>query len=433
MNHRIYKNILQNKMTIMTIPMDTSETVSIGIFVRVGSRYETEETNGISHFLEHMMFKGTKHFPGNGIPEHLDSVGASYNAETSYESTSYYVSGHKDNIELFIKIMCDIYSNPLFREDDIITERGVVVEELNMYKDDPYDIIHDMLHEKMFCNSPLKYSVIGTKKNILSFTRNTLTKFRETYYVPDRTVIIVSGNFGDFDRDEIFQMIKKKMNKIPINKEEITIPISDQPIQIKPTMTVKERKDIAQTNIIIAFKAQSHYAKESDIYDIIGNILSTGSSSRLFNLLRNKLGIVYFTSAYNYAYTYEGTFVIQIGADNKRVDEAIKKVLEEINKIRQNKGISEGSITKEEVEKAKRIKITAFSLGLQTPLDYMSYNGSQELHKMGNPNMDRKYDIKSRIKDYESITLEQVNIIIKDLFRPENLNIIVYGIPPKSK
>lgn len=434
MNHRVYKKILQNKMTILLIPMDTSDTVSIGIFVRVGSRYETEETNGISHFLEHMMFKGTKHFPKNAIPENLDNVGASYNAETSYESTSYYISGHKDNIELFIKIISDIYRNPLFREDDVIMERGVVVEELNMYKDDPYDIINDMLHEQMFSNSSLKFPVIGTKKNIMSFTRNDLIKFRETFYVPDRTVIIVTGNFGKYDRSDVFQMIKKKMNNVPINKEEILMPLKDQPIQMKPTIKIKEKKDIAQTNIIFAFRSQSCYSKESDIYEIIGNILSTGSSSRLFNLLRNKLGIAYLTTAYNYSYTYEGAFVIQVGADNKRVDEAINKVLEEINRIKLDKGISEGSITKEEVEKAKKIKITAFSLGLQTPLDYMSYYGSEELQRMGNSDVvNHKYDIKSRIAEYESITLEKVNVVIKDLFRPENLNIIVYGVPPKNK
>ena len=179
--------------------MDTSDTVSIGIFVRVGSRYENDETNGISHFLEHMMFKGTKHFPSNTLVSNLDNVGASYNAETAYESTSYYISGHKDNIDLFIKIICDIYRFPLFREDDVIVERNVVVEELNMYKDDPHDIINDMIHEKMFQNSALKYSVIGTKKNIMSFTRNDLVKFQKKYYVPDRTVIVIAGNFEKVD------------------------------------------------------------------------------------------------------------------------------------------------------------------------------------------------------------------------------------------
>ena len=214
------------------------------------------------------------------------------------------------------------------------------------------------------------------------------------------------------------------MNSEKTPKDEIVIPVSDHIVQTHPTITVKEDKDIAQTNIIISFKSQSYYAKESDVYDIIGTILSSGSSSRLFNLLRNKLGIVYFASAYNNNYAYEGAFVVHMGADNKRVDEAIQKVLEELNRIKINK---DGGFNKEELEKAKRIKITAFSLGLQTPLDYMHYYGSEELYKLGNPKNARKMDIKSRIKDYESVTLDQVIAVAKDLFRPENLNIIIYG------
>lgn len=447
MDHRVYKKILPNKMRLLLIPMDQTDTVAIGMFVKVGARYETEKNNGISHFLEHMMFKGTKKFPGTSLSEKLDNVGAVYNAETGYESTNYHIFGHKNDIKLFIEIMCEIYNNPLFREDDIITERSVVNEELNMYKDDPSDVIMDMLHEMVFSNSSLKMSILGSKKNIMSFTREDLIKFRRKYYIPERTVMAICGNFDNFDKEDIFNEISRKMKKNKKEKKnteiskELIIPISDQIIQTKPSIKIKESKDIGQTNIIISFRSQSMYSENTATYELLASILGSGLSSVLFDLLRNKLGIVYNVHAYNISYTYEGVFVIHMGVDNKRVDEAIKNVLHVISSIRENalkykknRKHNETTINENDVKKAKRIKTTAFSLSLQTPADYMTYYGSQELYYMMEPiPIDYKYKIyiKERIDEYNSITLDKVNVIIRDIFRPENLNILIYGIPPK--
>jgi predicted Zn-dependent peptidase len=437
-------------MRLLLIPMEYTDTVAIGMFVKVGARYETEKNNGISHFLEHMMFKGTKKFPGTSLSEKLDNVGAMYNAETGYESTNYHIYGHKNDIELFIDIMCEIYNNPLFREDDIITERSVVNEELNMYKDDPLDVIMDMLHEMVFSNSSLKMSILGTKKNIMSFTRDDLIKFRRKYYVPERTVMAICGNFGKFDKEHIFKDISRKMkkNKIPNSHGTIRCQkdimfdgfIASNPIiQTKPGIMIRKSKEIGQTNIMITFRSQSMYSENTAVYELIASILGSGLSSILFNLLRNKLGIVYNVSAYNISYAYEGVFVIHIGVDHKRVDEAIKNILHVISSIRESASNNKThgditSINEGDVKKAKRIKTTAFSLSLQSPADYMTYYGSQELYYMVEPiPIDREYKIyiKERIEEYNSITLDEVNVVIRDIFRPENLNILIYGIPPK--
>ncbi|AYV76018.1 MAG: processing protease [Terrestrivirus sp.] len=450
MDHRVYRKILPNKMRLLLIPMDHTDTVAIGMFVKVGARYETEKNNGISHFLEHMMFKGTKKFPGTSLSEKLDNVGAMYNAETGHESTNYHIYGHKNDIKLFVDIMCEIYNNPLFREDDIITERSVVNEELNMYKDDPSDVIMDMLHEMVFSNSSLKMSILGTKKNIMSFTRDDLIKFRRKYYVPERTVMAICGNFGNFDKEHIFKEVSRKMKKSKISNSNGTIKckkdiifdgysVPNPIIQTKPGIRIRESKEIGQTNIMITFRSQSMYSENTAVYELIATILGSGLSSILFNLLRNKLGIVYNVSAYNISYAYEGVFAIHIGVDNKRVDEAIKNVLHVISSIRENASNKKThgnitSINESDVKKAKRIKTTAFSLSLQSPADYMTYYGSQELYYMVEPiPIDHEYKIyiKERIEEYNSITFDKVNIVIRDIFRPENLNILIYGIPPK--
>lgn len=422
MNHRIYRKILNNKMRIILIPVDHTDTVAVGVFVKIGSRYETERNNGISHFLEHMMFKGTKNYSSSVISQSLDGVGAMYNAETSQEQTSYYIYGHKNELDLFIKIIMDIYMHPLFRESDIITERGVVYEELNMYKDDPVDNINDIIHDTLFSNSSLKFSVLGTKKNLSQITRKDLFSFRKKFYVPERTVFVVSG---DFDRKKIMPMLENKLSRAVKSSCDITVPIQDPTIQTKMEINVVIKEDIAQTLIVIAFRSHSLYSTYSDVYDLIGDILTSGSSSRLFNLLRNKLGASYFSHSTNMAYSYEGVFTINIGADNKRVDEIIVKILEELYKM-----VKKG-VTKEELEKSKKMRITAFSLGLQTPQDLMNHYGSNEiLYRVGGSvpkHIQTKTNVKNRIKAYNSIDIDTINNVISDLFTENKLNIFVYG------
>ncbi len=421
MNHRIYRNTLKNKLRTVLVPIDHTDTVAVGIFVKVGSRYETEINNGTSHFLEHMVFKGTRHYPGMSISEKLDGVGAIYNAETSYEMTSYYIYGHKSDLELFIKIIIDIYSNPLFKEEDIITERGVVYEELNMYKDDSTEVLDNFVNETMFNNSSLKYPILGTKKILSTITRKDLINFRKKYYVPERTVIVVSG---DFDRKKIFEMLDSRLSKIKNGTHDIIMPIQDPVIQTKREDYMISKQDISQTLVTIAFKSYSLFSQYSDIYDIISDVLSTGSSSRLFNLLRNKMGATYFSHSSNSAFTYEGLFTINLGVDSKRTEEVIGKVIEELQKL-----VKKG-ITKEELEKAKKIRITAFALGLQTPQDLMNFYGNQEImFRVGSVphHVQSKINVKTRIEDYEKIELVTVNAVIKDLFREDKMNVFVYG------
>ena len=407
-------------MRIILIPVDHTDTVAVGVFVKIGSRYETEHNNGISHFLEHMMFKGTKIYSSSIISQSLDGVGAMYNAETSQEQTSYYIYGHKNELDLFIKIIMDIYMHPLFKESDII--RGVVYEELNMYKDDPADNINDIIHDSLFSNSSLKFPVLGTKKNLSQITRKDLFSFRKKFYVPERTVFVVSG---DFDRKKIMPMLENKLSRAKKSSCDIIVPIQDPAIQTKMEINVITKKDIAQTLIVIAFRSHSLYSIYSDVYDLIGDILTSGSSSRLFNLLRNKLGASYFSYSTNMAYSYEGVFTINIGADNKRVDEIIVKILEELYKT------AKKGVTKEELEKSKKMRTTAFALGLQTPQDLMNYYGSNEiLYRVGSTpkHIQVKTNVKNRIKSYNSIDINMINNVISDLFVENKLNIFVYGI-----
>jgi predicted Zn-dependent peptidase len=411
--------ILTNNIKVIMIPMENTDIVSLGIFNKVGSRYENKKTSGIAHFLEHMIFKGTKNMSSKIVAEKLDEVGAKYNAETSYETTHYYVSGHKNSINLFIDILSDIYINPAFKEEDIITERGVIMEEFNMVKDEPSEIIQNLLHKIIFDDSSLKYPIIGTKENILSFTRKDFINFRKQFYVPNRTVIVIAGNF---DNKKIFNKIKNKFQvKKYNNNSDIKLLIEKKENKICPNLIFKEKNTVSQTHVILSFNSESIFSEIYESYDLLSDILTSGSSSRLFDLLRNQLGVAYSVSAVNLSYTHEGAFIIHMGVDNNRVEESIKAVLSELINIKKN-GISE-----KELQKAKQIRTTSMMLSLDSPSSVMNYYGINEIYFNIATDKHKDYTVETLIEKYNKIKLKSLNNLINDLFKKEKLNIIVYG------
>jgi len=426
MENKVYRKILPNNMRVLLVPMVNTETIAVGMYVKVGSRYETAYNSGIAHFLEHMMFKGTKHMKTETISYKLDSVGARYNAETSYEHTCYYIYGHKNDTELFVKMIADIYLNPLLNKEDIEIEKGVVTEELNMTADDPNEQLHELIFRNMFTNSSLGMPIIGTLKNIKNYTQRDIIDFRSKFYVPERTVFIITGNFS---KNKILNLIKgifkHKMTNV-IKQDKLSrsqlYPLDDPIIQTMPLIKIKKSK-VSQTSIAIVFRSHSLYSGREEIYDLLSDILTTGTSGRLFILLRNKLGAIYYVSSNNMSFMHEGIFVINIGADNKRVSEIIDKVLEELHSIKKN------GVSQEELDKAKKIRITSFTLGLQTPQELLSYYGMNEI-MYGIDNVYRN-SIKDNIKKYEKITLTEINEVADELFRKEHINIFINGKTPK--
>jgi len=417
---KLIRRKLDNKTNILFIPSKNTDIVAVGIFIKVGSRYENAQELGISHFLEHMIFKGTQDMSSTMLAKKLDQVGARYNAETSYETTHYYIYGSSDHLNLFLDTISSIYLEPAFRSEDISMEKGVVLEEFNMIKDDPDEIIHNFVQSKLFRNSQLKNPIIGTKENIMSFTRKNLMNFRKKHYIPENTIIVVSGKF---DLEATYEKIKKNFNDYTSNVEKFNLCKTELPEQEKSEIYSKINNKISQAHLTITFKSEDIYSKNSDCYDLIGDILTSGSSSVLFELLRGKMGIAYNINAYNMSYIYEGAFVIDLGVDNNNVKKAIKAIIKELGKL-VRKGVS-----KEDLEKAKNIKITSLSIGLQSPQHKLNYYGLNELYFNTSEKKEhnKEIDIETRIANYKAITRKQINDVIKDLFKKETMNIFTYG------
>jgi zinc protease len=402
MNSKIIRKTLHNGLRILLLPNKKIELVAVGIFVQVGSRYENKQNNGISHFLEHMLFKDKE------LVERLDCLGAKYNAETSYESTHYYLYGSKKDANKFIDIISNIYKNPSFKKKDIENEKGVIIEELNMLKDNSDEMINDEINKKVFKNSNLKLPIIGTTRNIKSFKKSDLESYFKKYYVPPNTVFVISGNF---DEKKAYNNIKKNLGYNYIDKKQYILEIPTPIVQTNPKLNLIKDKYISQSNIMITYRTTNMFSKKQLHYDIISDILSSGCSSRFFKLLRNELGITYYNYSYNISYLHEGIFIINVGVDPKRTKECINAILGEIQNLK-TKGISQ-----EELNKSKKIRETHYMFNIENPLDILNHFGLLEL-----------YNLKDNINNLNKINCIDINTTIKQVFDKNNLNIFVHGV-----
>jgi zinc protease len=412
-NIKFKKKILDNGIRVMLIPQKKSNIISMGIFVKAGSRNENKYNNGIAHFLEHMMFKGTKKRDTKKLLNDLDNRGAYYNAATSYEYTMYEVHGNYKDSSFFIDILLDIYKNSTLKKKDIKIEKGVIKEEINMYLDNNRRIVSDILYSMIYKNSSMGMSIIGPKKNILNFKKNDFVDFKNKFYLPENTVIVVTGKF---DEKKIYSKIKKEMNNfyrenMKIDQEKNIIKY----IQRKPNYKFIKKK-LRQTIITISFRSKSMYnIKDNMKINLLCEILTGGTTSILFDLLRTKLGLVYYVSANNYEHIDSGIFKIDIGADNDNVLKVIKVVLNELKKIK--KKLINDTI----IKKIKKLSETIMLFQLEDHMNLLFRYGFSELFF-------KKYmSIEEEFKRQKKVNSKDIINISNEIFKKENLNIVVMG------
>jgi len=423
----VIKGETTNGLKVLLVKTNNPNLASVGMFVRAGSRYETSENNGIAHFLEHMTFKGTKKRNASKLNQQLDNVGAQYNASTSYEFTHYDIHGLSRDVELFIEIIVDIYYNPIFNKKDIDTEKKVVIEELKMYQDNHNRVLDEIFNQKMYSNSSLEMPIIGTIENIKNFTKKDLIDFREKFYSHQNSLLVISG---DIDLNKILKSLEKIIKKYSKKKKIINHKLIQQQYfvtsQKRPYLYIKNIKkpcSLSQTLVQIAFRTFGNNHPFSIITDLVSDVMSNGSSSRLFTLLRNKLGVTYFNNSYNDQYKDFGSFVISLGVDPNRVNEVIREILKEITKLK-TKLISDKELTK-----IQNIRETDIMLKLQNPQDYLFYYGFEELFS----NDDDPFSIEHQINDINEVSSVDIRNVCKEIFTPSRLNIFIYGNFNKKK
>jgi len=409
------KKVLRNGLRVITVPMKDNPTATVLVLVEAGSKYETKKINGLSHFLEHMCFKGTIKRPkAIDISKELDALGSQYNAFTAQEYTGYYAKSDARHFSQIFDVISDIYLNSTFPDIEMQKEKGVIIEEINMYEDMPNRRVQDLMMQLLYGNQPAGWNIAGQKKNILNMKRDDFVKYKKMHYLPEATAIIVAGQITE---KNVLKEVNKVFAKIPRGMKAKKLKTKE--IQRKPEILVSFKKT-DQTHFVLGVRSYDLFDKKNAVLSVLAGILGGGMSSRLFQKLREEMGVGYYVRAYNDAYTDHGFLQISAGVDNKRINEVIEAVLLECKKLKNQK------ISKEELNKVKEFLIGNMKLSLESSDDIASFYGLQELLKHEIKKVEEKAD------EIKKVTVNQVQTLANHIFKNNRLNLALIG-PSKSK
>ncbi|MBY8912145.1 insulinase family protein [Bacillus sp. YC2] len=385
----------QNGVRVVLENNPTVRSVAIGVWIGTGSRHETPETNGISHFLEHMFFKGTNTRSAREIAESFDRIGGQVNAFTSKEYTCYYAKVLDEHANYALDVLADMFFHSAFDENELKKEKNVVYEEIKMYEDAPDDIVHDLLSKATYGNHSLGYPILGTEETLASFNGDSLRKHMDDFYTPDRVVISVAGNVTEQfikDVEKWFGTYEAKGKASSISEPEFHYE------------KLTRKKDTEQAHLCLGFKGLK--VGDPDIYDLIvlNNVLGGSMSSRLFQDVREDKGLAYSVYSYHSSYEDSGMLTIYGGTGANQLG-LLSETIQETLSVLKRDGISP-----KELENSKEQMKGSLMLSLESTNSKMSRNGKNELLLGKHKTMDEI------IGELNAVSLESVNGLSRRLF-----------------
>lgn len=399
---------LSNGVKIVTEKMPYVRSVAFGIFVCNGSRNENEKTNGISHFIEHMLFKGTKKRSAKQIAYEMDAVGGQINAYTTKEYTCYYTKTLDTHFDTAIDILADMYFNSVFDENEIQKERNVILEEINMYEDTPDEVVYDDLQYNIWKGNSLGYSILGTKESISNFNHEIISNYYSENYCPQNTVIAVAGNI---EKDDIINKISKYFANWKFENK--YCPVIEKAVY--NSCAIKKEKDIEQIHLCVSFPGTPLGTEESYSLSVFNTIFGGGMSSRLFQKIREENGYAYSVYSYNSNFRDNGLFTIYAGLNPSQTKDVLNLIFDEIKFIKENK------ISSDILEKTKEQIKSNFILGLENSSNRMSSNGRSQLL------LNRILTNDELINKIENINADKIENLINKIFKPENASLSIVG------
>ncbi len=411
---KLYQSTFPNGLRFYSLPMQGTRAATIYVVYQVGSRYETDKVAGMSHFLEHMMFKGTKKRPTpRMVTRELDSLGAEYNAFTSKDWTGYYIKSAKEYFDKSLEIIADILNNSKFSPGAVKRERTVIQEEMRMYEDNPLFRIEDLFEQRIFGKTPLGRDIAGFKDSVLATTSAGLRKFWETYYHPRNMVVIATGAVSP---KKVEAQVKKYFGKL---KPRRRLPFFSCRYHQKDPQIVLSNKTTEQTQIALGFPAYDYNHPQLPVLDVIHGILGSGMSSRLFEKIRENMGLAYSVRTSVVSYEDLGAFYVRAGLDAKKTLHAIKAILKELTRFKKN------LVTAEELRRAKQFMTGNLALQLEESDSYAGWIAKQALF------MPKMHTVQDLIDRLNQVTRKQVQEVAQDVMDPAKLNLAVIG-PHKS-
>lgn len=354
----------KNGVRIVLENIPTVRSVAIGVWIGTGSRNENPQTNGISHFLEHMFFKGTKTRSAKEIAESFDSIGGQVNAFTSKEYTCYYAKVLDTHAQFALDVLADMFFNSTFVEEELNKERNVVLEEIKMYDDTPDDIVHDLLSRAIYGDHPLGYPILGTEETLNTFTGSTLKDYIHNRYTPENVVISIAGNVSD----KFILEVEKYFGSYEGGDSSII-----ENIPVFQSNHLSRKKETEQAHLCLGFEGLK--IGHEDVYSLIilNNILGGSMSSRLFQEVREQRGLAYSVFSYHSAYQDNGVVTVYGGTGAKQLDVLYETIQETLEKLKQD------GITEKELNNSKEQLKGSLMLGLESTNSRMSRNGKNEL------------------------------------------------------
>lgn len=411
----IKKIVLKNGLRVLLAPQPQNLAASVLILVEAGSEYETKRISGVSHFLEHLMFKGTMNRPRPGmIAEELAALGAQSNAFTSQEFTGYWAKAEHRKLPKILEIVSDLYLNPIFEPEEIEKERGVIIEELNMYEDTPMRKVQDLFLSLLYGDQPAGWDVGGDKETVKKLTKGDFVKYRTERYVPPATVVAIAGKFNE---KEVSQQIKKYFGAVkrrpPKKKPKTT------EHQKKPEILVRF-KESGQSHLVLGFRAFDLFDKRRYALQVLADVLGGGMSSRLWKRVREELGAAYYVGAEADLFLDHGVLTVSAGVDHGKIETVIRAILEECRRLRDE------LIPEQELQKSKDHMIGNLILGLETSDEVASFYASQEILTKSLLPPEQLID---RIK---KVGAGEIQKVAQELLKDNRLNLAVIG-PYKDK
>lgn len=405
------KENLTNGMPVVMETVKNMRSVVIGIWVKVGSRYEPPEKNGISHFLEHMFFKGTKKRSAKDIAIEIDSLGGELNAFTSRETTTFYIKVLDEYLERGLELLSDIFLNSTFPEEDIEKEKKIIKEEIKMIEDTPDDYIHDLSNRTIWGDSDLGQSVLGKRETIRSFAKEDLLSHIRKYYGTRDTIAACAGNF---EHEQLISTLNKHFVHLRKGSE----PDKCSPPEYKSRIAVFG-KQLSEAHLVLALKGIPQASRERYTLFTLNTIFGSGVSSRLFQEIREKRGLAYSIYSYVSSYLDTGMWGVYAGVSRKKVQEVIELILREIHSLKD-------TVTERELQRAKNQLKGNIVLGLESTSSRMNNIARQEIYYGG------YFSPEEVMKEIDSITLQQVKELAEKIILKEYFSLTIYGPVPEA-
>jgi predicted Zn-dependent peptidase len=404
------RKVLPNGLTVLTVPSNDAESVVVDFFIKTGSRSETARESGISHFLEHFLFKGTEKYPSAmAITELIDSIGAEMNANTGKEHTQYYIKAQSSHLDLIFEVLTEMLQRPILDAGELEREKGVIVEELNMYRDVPMVEIENVLENAMWPGQSLGRNIVGSQKTVTKFTPAMFRSYLARNYQPGNMILGISGKF---DQKQVNFLIKKYWSAVKKSRFDKWQPVVDRQNGLRVEL---EYKKTQQAHLALAFKGLSSKDPKNPTALVLATILGGGMSSRLFYEIRERRGLAYYIRSSSSNYQDTGAFQISAGVQVDKIEEAVKVIAEELKRIRAF------LVDPKELHKAKEYLKGRNTLALEDSQSRLDWVVEQEAF---HPEI---WLPKTLFQKIDAVTAKDVRAMAKFLFNYKKATLAVLG------